>query len=171
MTDLFPKEMYLDYTGVIDFTRKKELITRLSHSLQGMEINSGMRKRMIYVLEELLSNSHEYYKKRGLPDEQITLILEQNENNELEIQLSNTVLKEDSASLLEKIELINSLVDEQLQDLFEKAIVSDLTNNFGGGLGLISIRMKTGAEFRVDLIEKNEFQNILNLKTTLNLNI
>jgi hypothetical protein len=171
MTDIFPKEMYLDYTGVIDFTRKKELITRLTNSLKGMEINSGMRKRMVYVLEELLSNSHEYYKKRELPDEEITLILELNENNELEIQLSNTVLKEDSASLLEKIELINSLVDEQLQDLFEKAIVSDLTNNFGGGLGLISIRMKTGAEFRVDLIEKNEFQNILNLKTILNLNI
>jgi hypothetical protein len=171
MTDIFPKEMYLDYTGVIDFRKKKELVADLAEKLKALDLNVTHRKRCIYLLEELLTNAHEYYKKKNLPEEKITLVLEQPDASKIVISISNTVFKSDTKDISRRIQHINSLADQQLEEEYQQALVKELTEDIGGGIGLLSIRMKTGLLFEMNFAEKSGLEHILTLRTTLNLNL
>jgi hypothetical protein len=171
MTDIFPKEMYLDYTGVIDFRKKKELVAELAERLKAMELSVTIRKRCHYILEELLTNAHEYYKKRNLPEEEIALVLEQPDASKITIRVSNTILKSDTKDISQRINYINGLAQHTLEEEYQQTLVTELTENQGGGIGFLSIRMKTGLLFELNFVEKSELTNILTLKTTLNLNL
>jgi hypothetical protein len=171
MTDIFPKEMYLDYTGTIDFIKKKELLAGLATKLTEMGMGSTLRKRCQYVLEELLTNAHEYYKKRGLPEAEILLILEQPDPEHLDISISNVVFNGDVPTISERIRHLNSLNEGQLQEEFQQILVTELTEEVTSGIGLLSIRMKTGLTYAVTIKELNQSTSLFNLRTTLKIKV
>jgi hypothetical protein len=171
MTDIFPMEIYLEYCGPIDFLKKKDLVSHLTEKLDELDLHLTIRRRCVYVAEELMTNAHDYYKKRELGEETIKLLIKQPQNSHLELCISNTLLKTDTVKMLDKINIINREEGAQLRDLFNRSLSEENTDSTGGGIGLITIKLKTGLKFTAEVIEKNEAQNTLNLTTTINLNL
>lgn len=156
--DISAKDLLIDYSGPIDFDKKKELITLLKEKINVYVSNPGLRKRCCYVFEELLTNSHEYYKAKQLPDEPVQVSLEIINKLRMEVFISNTVSKTDTDELLHKIETLNQGDEEELRSLFKESLGAQ-NGTGGGGLGLISVRLKNGLEYTFELAEKNKKQN------------
>jgi hypothetical protein len=171
MTDILLKEMFLSYSGGIDFNIKKLILADLKTKLDGCDISVKARKRCIYVLEELLSNAHEYYKKRELPSEPIHLFMEQVSDFEVVLQISNTMFKKDAEDTLRKIEEINEGSKEALTQLLHQNLIAASTSEFGSGLGLVSVKLRTGVRYETTLQTKNDEQYIFHLKTLINLSL
>jgi hypothetical protein len=171
MTDILLKEMFLSYTGVIDFSIKKQLLADLKGKLDECEISVKARKRCIYVLEELLSNAHEYYKKRNLPREQVQVVMEQVSDFLIMLAVSNTLLITDAEPTLKKVEEINNGDEAKLNSWLQQGLTAMVPDGFGSGLGLISIKLKTGVRFETELRPNNDEQCTFNLKTLINLSL
>jgi hypothetical protein len=165
MPEISRKDLLIDYSGSIDFDKKKELIFLLKEKINAYVTNAGMRKRCTYVFEELLTNAHEYYKINSLPDEPVQVSLEIIDSVKMEVFISNTVLKSDTDTLLGKIESINQEDEAVLRDLFQHSLSSKIHD----GLGLISVKLKNGLEYTFELAEKNSKQNHFCLTTRIDL--
>jgi hypothetical protein len=119
------------------------------------------------IFEELLINPHEYYKNKNLPDEPILVSLEVVNKNFIEVCISNTVYKRDTPALLARLQTVNEGDDDALRTLFRTTIGSDSVESMGGGIGLITVKMKNGFSYTFELAEKNKTQHLFCLTTTI----
>jgi hypothetical protein len=169
MSGIFHKELILDYAGPITFEIKKNLVSLLREKVNVYVSDTGRQKRCSYIFEELLTNPHEYYKSKNLPDEPILISLEVVNKNYIEVCISNTVLKSDTAALLARIQTVNEGDEEALRELFRATIGGNSLHSVGGGIGLITVKMKNGFSYTFELAEKNKTQNLFCLTTTIQL--
>ena len=170
MTEEFISAMFLNYAGPINFEIKKEIISVFKEKLDDCLTEPKVGKRCTYILEELLTNAHEYYKRHGLEHENIkTTIKLVEDSSEVELHISNVVLKTDTDELLSRINMINTQSHEELKKLYEQAISHESEGN--GGVGLITVKLKTGFDYGVKITEKNKDQNIFKITTTTNIGI
>jgi hypothetical protein len=153
------RDLLIDYSGPIDFDKKKELITLLKEKINVYVSNLGLRKRCCYVFEELLTNAHEYYKAKQLPDEPVQVSLEIINKLRMEVFISNTVSKADTDELLHKIETLNQGDEAELRALFKESLGSENGAEGSAGLGLITVKLKNGLVYTFELAEKNKKQN------------
>lgn len=167
MSEIFHKELVLDYNGPVSFEIRKKLIALLREKVDVFVKDKGKQKRCSYIFEELLSNPQEYYKSRKLPDEPILVSLEVVNKERIEVCISNTVYKEDTPSLLERIETVNEGNEDDLRELFRSTISKDSAETMGGGIGLITVKMKNGFTYKFELVEKNKTQNLFCLTTCI----
>jgi|GEM_PF-1349987 len=170
MTGIFHKELILDYAGPITFEIKKKLVALLREKVDTYVSDTGRQKRCSYIFEELLTNPHEYYKSKNLPDEPILVSLEVVNKALIEVCISNTVYKADTAALLSRIKTVNEGDEDALRALFQSTIGSDNIENVGGGIGLITVTMKNGFSYTFELAEKNKSQNLFCLTTSIQIN-
>ena len=89
--------------------------------------------------------------------------------NYIEVCISNTVLKSDTAALLARIQTVNEGDEEALRELFRATIGGNSLHSVGGGIGLITVKMKNGFSYTFELAEKNKTQNLFCLTTTIQL--
>jgi hypothetical protein len=170
MSDIFEKELLLDYSGPIDFTVKKELVGLLREKVNTYLTDNGMRKRCSYIFEELLTNAHEYYKSRDLSEEPVQVSLELVNKSFIEVCISNTVFQTDTPALLARIQTINDGNEDALRELFKDTLVNTDTINPGGGIGLITVKMKNGFSYTFELADKNKTQHLFCLTTSVSVN-
>lgn len=170
MNPIFHKELVIDYSGPITFEIKKELIARLKEKTELYVKEASRKKRCAYVFEELLTNAHDYYKLRSLPDEPIQVTLELVNKSLIEFCISNTILKPDMDKLLTKIDVVNSGDQNALKELLYKNLSDDSIDTVGGGVGLVTVKLKSGFSYTFELVEKNKNQNLFCLTTSIHLN-
>jgi hypothetical protein len=169
MNPIFHKELVIDYSGPINFDIKKELIALLKEKIEIYVKDQGRIKRCAYVFEELLTNAHEYYKLRTLPDEPIQVTLELVNKTVIDVCISNTILKPDMEKLLTKIDVVNTGDKSALQELFYKTLNNDAIDSVGGGVGLLTVKLKSGFSYTFELVEKNKNQNLFCLTTSIHI--
>ncbi len=170
MSGIFEKELLIDYSGPIDFAVKKELVALLREKVNLYVTDAGTRKRCAYIFEELLTNPHEYYKTKQMDEEPIQVSLELVNKSVIEVCISNTILKTDTEALLSRIETVNQGNEEALRELFHQTIGSETMSNVGGGIGLISVKMKNGFSYTFEIAGKNKTQNLFCLTTSITVN-
>ena len=169
MTEDIVSAMFLNYAGPISFQIKKEIISVFKEKLDDCSTESKVNKRCTYILEELLTNAHDYYKRNNLENELVKTTIKPINPSEVELHISNVVLKSDTTDLLSRIETINLQTKEGLKQLYEQAINKESTGN--GGVGLITVKLKTGSDYGVKITEKNKDQDIFKISTTIYLDL
>jgi hypothetical protein len=170
MTGIFDKELLIDYSGPIDFKIKKDLVALLREKVNMYVSDPGKRKRCSYIFEELLTNPHDYYKQKSMGEEPIQVSLELVNKSVIEVCISNTILKSDTDALLSRIEIVNQGNEEALRELFHLTMEGDSLPNIGGGIGLITVKIKNGFSYTFEIAAKNKTQNLFCLTTSINVN-
>ncbi len=171
MRRISQEEIFLDYSGHINFHIKKELISALRKKIDDYAGELNIKRRCSYVFEELLANTHEYYKKRALENETIHATLILADKSDVLIRISNTLLKSDTQDVISNFNTLNTGKASELRKLFQINLTRENKATTGSGLGLITVKLKTGHSYFIELTEKNETQNIFLLKTTIDLNL
>ena len=169
MTEEIISAMFLNYAGPISFQVKKEIISVFKERLDECATESKVSKRCVYILEELLTNAHEYYKRNGLEAELIKTTIKLLSPSDIELHISNVVFKLDMDDLLSRIELINRQTENELRQLYEQAMLKESEGN--GGVGLITVKLKTGSNYKIQITDKNKDQIIFKIITTIDLGL
>jgi hypothetical protein len=171
------KRKIIDYSGPIDFGIKKAILAILAKTFLSGKIKQGesvipllqAQKRCSYIVEELLTNVHNYYKVKNYTRENIHIQLERTKDIKLKLCISNTLCKTDTYDMLSKIEVINNENAEELHEHYKKQLTFTDNDITGAGLGLITVKLKTGSDYFTAVTGKNSHQNILRLSTSINL--
>jgi hypothetical protein len=171
MRRISQEEIFLDYSGLISFQIKKELISILRKKVDCYAGELNTKRRCSYIFEELLANANEYYKKRKLTTEPIRVMLTLADKSDIILSISNTLLKSDTEDVLENFNSLNTGRETELRQLFQMNLNGNGKKGNGNSLGLITVKLKTGHSYIIELTEKNETQNIFQLKTTIDLNL
>jgi hypothetical protein len=168
----------LDYSGPLNFQIRKALIHILQKAVMAglcTRPDSGpctllrARKRCTYILEELLSQIQDYYGCRKFGAEHVHVILEHYSSSRLQLCISNTLNKSDTHHILEKIELINNESPEMLRLRYLETLQFDRTEDAMSGIGLMTVRLKTGTDYFTAVITKYRRKDIFRLSTTFDL--
>jgi hypothetical protein len=178
MSYVSQKRKILDYSGPLNFQIRKALLHILQKAfLAGLctipETNPKTmlraRKRCTYILEELLSQVQEYYGFRKFGSEHVHVSLERDSRTRLQLCISNTVTKSDTHRILKKIEIINNESPELLRLRYLETLQFDRTENSIMGIGLRTVRLKTGTDYFTAVITKHRSKDIFRLSTTFDL--
>jgi hypothetical protein len=167
MKGLLFEDGFLLYTGPINFEIMRQLISGLREKMAALSPGINIQKRASYVLEELLSNVTLYYRKNMNSDELVNIRLELTGKPALEMRISNTIRKADTDAILLHIEYLNSRTQNEIKELFQAGLKNTVEEEGGSGIGLISIRMRTGQSFQVEITEKGQTENIIHFTTSI----
>jgi hypothetical protein len=171
------KRKILNYNGPIDYNIKKAILALLAKTFLIVRQPEGgrkepcnqVKKRCTYIVEELLTNVHDYYKAKNYTEEIIQISLERTKGGKFRLCVSNTLCKSDTYDVLSKIETINNENTEELQEHYLKQLAVTDHKKKGHGLGLITVKLKTGSDYFTAVTGKNSRQNIIRLSTSINL--
>jgi hypothetical protein len=155
------------YSGPISFTVKRQLLRNIKSNTEAVTKSILIQKRIRYVFDEIISNVYQYYIQHNLPDE-TTSIDGYLKSNKLEFVIHSTVTHEDKDSLKNYLDLINSLDEKGLKELYKKKLKENNPETANAGIGLISIRLKTGGPI-LHAFKKTTMADSIVLKIVLNL--
>jgi hypothetical protein len=147
MKESLVTEQFIDYSGLLNFQIKRNLLTLLRENTKLLNDSDPGKKRSIYVLDELLTNAHNYYKSRNLPDENVLLRIDRTAEGLLNLSLTNTLITSDIEPLCMRIDQINSKSEDALRTSFHSVLANQNDAHAEKGMGLISIRLKTDCDF------------------------
>jgi hypothetical protein len=123
----------------------------------------------MYVLEELLGNVHEYYKANQLLTETIVVQVLPQAQNALCFSVSSLVTNSHTSDLINRIDRVNALSEGELRMLFQSTLSPTQGVMEQSGLGLLTIRLKTGQPIIALLESTKEDLQLIHITTTLNI--
>jgi hypothetical protein len=156
------------YSGPVSFKIKRQLLRNIKSNTEIVTKSILVQKRIRYVFDEIISNVYEYYKQHDFSNE-TTSIDGYLKPNELEFVLNSTVSQADKELLKNYLDLINSSDEAGLKKLYKARLEEKNTDKANAGIGLISIRMKTGNPITYEFKKTTNADTVL-LKIVLNLN-
>lgn len=156
------------YSGPVSFKIKRQLLRNIKSGTEAVTKSILIQKRIRYVFDEIISNVYEYYKQHDFSNE-TTSIDGYLKPNILEFVLNSTVTEEDKDLLKNHLDNINSLDEVGLKNLYKLRLEEKNTVKANAGIGLISIRIKTGNPITYEF-KKTTLADIVQLKIVLNLN-
>jgi hypothetical protein len=155
------------YSGPVSFKIKRQLLRNIKSGTEAVTKSTLIQKRIRYVFDEILSNVYDYYKEHNFSNE-TTSIDGYLKPNELEFVLSSTVSETDKESLKNHLDHINALDEGGLKTLYKKRLDEKNNERANAGIGLISIRLKTGNPIHYEF-KKTTLADTVLLKIVLNL--
>ncbi|MFI5141852.1 MAG: DUF6272 family protein [Bacteroidia bacterium] len=156
------------YSGPVSFKIKRQLLRNIKGGTEAVTKSILVQKRIRYVFDEIISNVYEYYKQHNLSNETTVIIGFLRPNRTLEFELQSLVSEEDKETLKNHLDNINVLDEKDLKDLYKKRIKENNADIVNAGIGLISIRIKTGNPITYEF-KKNKNEHSVLLKIVLNL--
>jgi len=156
------------YSGPVSFKIKRQLLRNIKGGTEAVTKSILVQKRVRYVFDEIISNVYEYYKQHNLSNETTTITGFLRPNRTLEFELQSLVSEEDKETLKNHLDNINTLDEKGLKDLYKKKIKENNADIVNAGIGLISIRIKTGNLITYEF-KKNKNEHSILLKIVLNL--
>jgi len=155
------------YSGPVSFKIKRQLLRNIKSGTEAATKSTLIQKRIRYVFDEIISNVYEYYKQHDLSTE-TTSIDGYLKTNMLEFVLNSTVSETDKESLKNYLDHINSLDEVGLKTFYKKKLDEKNNQTANAGIGLISIRIKTGNPINYEF-KKTSVADTVQLKIVLNL--
>ena len=156
------------YSGPVSFKVKRQLLRNIKGGTEAVTKSVLVQKRIKYVFDEIISNVYEYYKQNNLSHETTTITGFLRPNRTLEFDLQSLVSEEDKDTLKNHLDTINTLDEKGLKDLYKKRLKENDAETVNAGIGLISIRIKTGNPIAYEF-KKIKTEHSLQLKIVLNL--
>lgn len=129
----------IEYKGNLSYEEIGVLLNRMTLKLSDLGLNLPAKKKVYSVMVEMLEN---IYKHKGnlVSDSFLSKFELEKLNDEFVIESGNIVETSKSITLKEKLDLINSLDDIGLKELYKSTILNDQISEKGGaGLGIINI--------------------------------
>lgn len=145
------------YNGKLTFDIIEEILQLSKRKLDQMELELVVKKRVYAVLVECLENTykHNNYINNKNKHSEVELILEQKDDNFI-VSVSNYIDKDNLGTLTQKIDKVNSLDQNGLNQLYRSAISKARISDKGGaGLGIIEIARNSKQKIKYKVIREN----------------
>jgi hypothetical protein len=163
-------KVIIDFEGVVSFHTISSILPKLKERLELMGEKVNTYKRLLTITIELLENSYRYINSKFILESYQTdypsyLRIMKQDNNYL-VESGNTILREDVDALTAKLDLVNSLDESGLRELYKQTISNGQFSAVGGaGLGFIEISKASGEKlaFNFDKIEQDIYYYKLKL--------
>ncbi len=156
------------YSGPVSFQVKKQLLRNIKSNTEAIAKSPLLQKRIRYIFDEMVSNVYEYYAQHGFSGEITSIDGYLKSDNLLEFVLTSTLGKADQEPFKKHVDFINSLDEAGLKDFYKKKLNENNSDKGNAGIGLISIRMKSGNPIEYEF-KKSKSEDIVFLKTIINL--
>jgi hypothetical protein len=160
--------LLFSYKGPVNFQIKKGLKHSVKKRVEIVTKSLLQQKRIHYIFDEMVSNVYEYYKKYDFYRETTSIKMHVKSQNTLEIVMSNVLGQADKKSFKGYIDFINSLNEVELRKFHRKKLNENIGLSDNAGVGLISIRRKSGNPIEY-IFKKEQTKYIIFLKTIIKL--
>lgn len=134
-------EVLLTHKGILSFDTIEAILHQYKKVIEPIKIDLVVQKRLYSILVECLENTYKHNSKinKNLTQDLVEFSLINNEQS-FTIVVGNYIKKANLNDLTNKIELVNSLDQNGLNDLYKKSISKARISDKGGaGLGIIEI--------------------------------
>ena len=152
----------LSYSGYFSYEVTGKLINELKSMRDSMNIQKSVYRKILTLMVEILENNYKYVsslnerileKTDKKPIFKIT-----NNSNHFKLISGNPILGDDVKSLTRKIDLINSLEQKELKELYKITMSEGIYDNKeGAGLGIMKMAKvsKNPIDYKIEKIEDN----------------
>lgn len=157
------------YNGILTFDIIEDILQTSKKKFDTMNLELVVKKRVYAVLVECLENTYKHYDKQktAKKHEQVELTLGK-QKDFFCVSISNYINKENLDELTEKIDLVNSLDTDELNQLYRKSISKARISDKGGaGLGIIEIARNSRQKINYKIMQ--ESGNAIHVKIEINI--
>lgn len=143
------QNILMTFLGDFNHTTTTSLLANFKRKMNFLETAIGINKKVYKVMVECLENISRYkiskLKDNNAPSDSAIFLLIEHEDRFC-VMTGNYLKTESIEPLQQKIDKINSLDKEGLQEFYRQVTSSPRSNaNNGAGLGLIDVRIKTNS--------------------------
>jgi|SRR3972149_3845152 len=162
--DTLAKEMATDgfpliYKGQLTHEITKLFTSMAEKKLEARKLELRVQRKVYHVMVEFLQNITKHsddYDDEKNPVGNGLFIVGEGDNSYFVIT-GNKVKTEKMQALTERIENLNKMTKDELNELFVKQMkVGQINNKGGAGLGLIDLVRKTGSKLQYEFIPLNK---------------
>jgi len=140
----------IEYKGHLSYEEIGTLLNRMTLRLSDMGLKLPVKKRIYSVMVEILENIYKH-KSDIINETHLSSFELEKEGNEFKIESGNIVERDSVDSLKTKLDLVNSLDETGLKELYKNTILNDKISEKGGaGLGIINIAKISGRKINYD---------------------
>lgn len=161
---LVGEHIVLIFNGIFN---QESLLNLLSiMETQMMEHNLNLKKKVFNIMVEMLQNIVKHG-ANGIDTSQNPGIFFINQKeNKYVLNTGNYIAKIDAEKLRDKIEYVNSLSTDALNDFYEKSLFNfQIDSSKESGLGFIELRLKTKKKLKYEISSFNEKFSFFALET------
>lgn len=146
----------------------------LNHILKSLELlltnnygSRGLRKKLFNLLIEITQNLYNYLNNPSLEDHNTVFVFMTESQNTYKIITGNYLLNTEVAGIKTRIEMINSLNNEELRELYRNILDIGLVSTGGGaGLGFVDLARKSGRKLSYRFEEVDDKFSFFTLEVT-----
>lgn len=160
----------LSYHGYFNYEVTGELISKLKAHRDEFSIQKSVYRKILTLMVEMLENNYKYVNSLSKATldkaaKKPSFKLKNHQNN-FKLISGNPILGEDVKSLSRKIDLINSLEQNELKELYKITMSEGIYDNKeGAGLGMMKMAKisKNPIKYSVENIEDNIYYYIIEI--------
>jgi hypothetical protein len=157
-------ETILSYKGTISFEIIEDILGQFKECMVENEIDPVVKKRIFSIIVECMENTYRHnINMNGLGKHlQIELNLTRVDDGFI-FEIGNYMKSENLVSLIERVEMVNSLSLDGLNKLYRQSIsTARISDKGGAGLGLIEIARNSRHKIKYSISEQDK--NVLFFK-------
>jgi len=144
------EEIVLIFNGIFNQDSLLNLLSIMENQM--MEHNLNLKKKVFNIMVEMLQNIVKHGANGNDYNQNPGIFFINQKNNKYILNTGNYIYKEDGEKLREKIEYVNSLTTEELNDFYEKSLFNfQIDSSKESGLGLIELRLKTNRKLKFEI--------------------
>lgn len=158
------EEIVLIFNGIFNQESLLNLLSIMENQM--VEHNLNLKKKVFNIMVEMLQNIVKHGANGNENNQNPGIFFINQKNNKYILNTGNYIHKTDAEKLEKKIEYVNSLSTEELNDFYEKSLFNfQIDSSKESGLGLIELRLKTNRKLKFEINEFTEKFSFFALET------
>ena len=134
----------ISYQGYLNYQITGELIEKLEVRSRQLNLKKSTYRKIVTLMVEIIENNYKYVNELTNHNLEISpqkpYFLFKKEDSYFRLESGNPILKKDAENLKEKIDFINQLPQEELQNLYKNTMANGIyENKKGAGLGIMKM--------------------------------
>ena len=156
-------ESLLYYKGMITEDTSTDLVEELENQMHIAGVKKKIIKRVLYIFIEMIQNLYHHGYKKEVEDypSNFGIIQVKWIGDEMVLYSANIVTCKVKRILSKRIEQLNVLTKQQLEDLYKEILANGtMSSKGGGGLGMINIIRKINNKIEYSFKPLNNEENL-----------
>ncbi len=160
------EDIVLIFNGIFNQESLLNLLSIMENQM--VEHNLNLKKKVFNIMVEMLQNIVKHAANGKVFGENPGIFFINQKNNKYILNTGNYINKSESEDLKQKIDYVNSLSVDELNEFYEKSLFNfQIDSSKESGLGLIELRLKTKRELEFEISSFNEKFSFFALKTVV----
>jgi len=160
------EDIVLIFNGIFNQESLLNLLSIMENQM--VEHNLNLKKKVFNIMVEMLQNIVKHAANGKVFGENPGIFFKKKKNNKYILNTGNYINKSESEDLKQKIDHVNSLSVDELNEFYEKSLFNfQIDSSKESGLGLIELRLKTKRELEFEISSFNEKFSFFALKTVV----